>query len=287
MKLALWLLAPWYFLMTFTEAFSCQKKLYFHPKTSFLSHLHGSLTFRNSGVGLSFDTKTGRTSSRLDGVNEILRKKIRLPRVRFSPLIRIFRPFIFSFLLMLALSSSISPRCSASQCVTPSMATSSSRTYQLTSNQKMSYADKLVQKYVEKYMFQDDHYDPFESTYKEIIWNERIGNAKPMDQLEDFSEVGVAAPSVQGGDTRQDRGDIQQNRKKRESFSLWSIFLKMNTLLTTVFHTKLSLQQSKLLSFYILSASLIGGTLVGGQLLFFQLKNFLFQREGERYGGRE
>lgn len=151
----------------------------------------------------------------------------------------------------------------------------------------MSYADKLVQKYVEKYMFQDDRYDPFESTYKEIIWNERIGKVEPLDRLEDFNELGDAAPSVQGSDTRQDMGEIQQKRKRRESFSLWGIFLKMNTLLTNVLHTKLSLQQSKLLSFYIISVSSIGGTLIGGQLLFFQLKNFLFQREGERYGGRE
>jgi hypothetical protein len=186
--------------------------------------------------------------------------------------------------LILALSTSSPQSCTAIQGAPPSTTTTSARTY--TPKQKLSYADKLVQKYVEKLMFQEDHYDPFESTYKEIIWNERMGTVQPLERLEDFGDVGETLPSVKGSDVKQDRSEMQP-KKKRESYSLWSIFLKMNTLLTNVFHTKFSLKQSKLFSFYIISASLIGGTLVGGQLLFFQLKSFLFQREGERYGGRE
>ena len=67
-------------------------------------------------------------------------------------------------------------------------------------------------------MFQEDHYDPFESTYKEIIWNERMGTVQPLERLEDFGAVGETLPSVKGSDVKQDRSEIQP-KKKRESYN--------------------------------------------------------------------
>ena len=176
-----------------------------------------------------------------------------------------------------------------------SSTTTTTRTVRPVKANKLTYEDKLVQKYIEKYMFQDDVYEPFESTYKEYIQDERSG-VKAVETLEDLcvgagevtSEVAKkgAKPKVIAPKVRGTRGISKEEKKK---FSIWDTFVVMNGRLSDFLRKTLKLNSRTANEVSILTI-LFGGSAVllcGVQYLFNQFKTLLFKREGERYGGRE
>mmetsp|Transcript_19100 Transcript_19100/g.27157 ORF Transcript_19100/g.27157 Transcript_19100/m.27157 type:complete len:322 (+) Transcript_19100:69-1034(+) len=200
---------------------------------------------------------------------------------RFPPMKR-YRQVVSSILLVCFITLS-TIRLPATSSVFSAHASTSAieKTSIIPMRSSLSYEDKLVQRYIEKHMFQDDKYEPFESTYKEITLYDRLGVKPELETLEDF---GVSSNEVATTTTKKDAG-----LKKKKDFSLWNIFLVLNLSLSNFFHKalKLSSKKSTQFSFYTIAIGTVSVILCGGQFAFFQLKNFLFNKEGERYGGRD
>ena len=168
-------------------------------------------------------------------------------------------------------------------------ATTSVPSATMPNKQRLTYEDKLVQKYIEKHMFRDDVYDPFESVYKEIIQDEVTG-AKPIESLQDFGED---VPKIKNQPTRVPKkrpiGSSAKPKKRTKAPFYWNTLMNSHRPFTEFLRKTLNISSKRAatISIAVLMVAPMAIILYGCQAAWATFRTMTVKREGERYGGRE
>eukprot|EP00591_Stephanopyxis_turris_P004913 CAMPEP_0195511220 /NCGR_PEP_ID=MMETSP0794_2-20130614/3621_1 /TAXON_ID=515487 /ORGANISM="Stephanopyxis turris, Strain CCMP 815" /LENGTH=246 /DNA_ID=CAMNT_0040638777 /DNA_START=362 /DNA_END=1102 /DNA_ORIENTATION=- len=204
-----------------------------------------------------------------------------------QPSLQKLKKFIITFCFALSVLFGSVPM-KSSMIVPPSHASTTTTLVSATTatKQKLTYEDKLTQKYLEKHMFNSDAAEtPFESAYKEAALDE-ISELEPFEEAIDGMDITSTGSEAKG--IKKKKTSAVPKKVKRFG-GLFSALYEWNKPLTQFLVKRFGMDRSKATSVALGGQILTGilGGLFTLQFILSMVKMVMFKQEGERYGGRD